>query len=54
MDRFPPPDNDRDKLRGNDGANGNLSKKTILWHRAPGTKRLPRCARNNHLILGDT
>ena len=27
MDRFPPPDNDRDKLRGNDGTNGNLGKK---------------------------
>ncbi|WP_188467772.1 hypothetical protein [Marivirga lumbricoides] len=27
MNRFPPPYNDRDKLRGNDGANCNLSKK---------------------------
>ncbi|WP_188460454.1 hypothetical protein [Marivirga lumbricoides] len=27
MDRFPPPDNDRDKLRGNDYANCNLREK---------------------------
>ncbi|PTB95872.1 hypothetical protein C9994_09815 [Marivirga lumbricoides] len=36
--------------QGNDGANCNLSEKVILLHRAPGTKRLPRCARNNQLI----
>ncbi|WP_262892154.1 hypothetical protein [Marivirga lumbricoides] len=32
--RLPAPDNDRDKLRGNDGANGNLDiKKPILLHK---------------------
>ncbi|WP_229712697.1 hypothetical protein [Marivirga lumbricoides] len=30
MNRFPPPDNDRDKLRGNDEANNNFNEKTYL------------------------
>ncbi|WP_188464196.1 hypothetical protein [Marivirga lumbricoides] len=56
MNRCAPPDNDRDKLLGNDGANYNLSKKPVLLHRChekprslanrPRIKRLPRYARN--------